>query len=156
VFLENPFFASLAAKSISEDDTIRLPFGVGRTSPITAEDVAEVIATILASPADHIGRIYQLTGPKSQDMTGVAMEYSAALGRDIPYVDVPIEEWRDNQLRKLKLPEHVFEHLLTMARLHATNQYDRITHDIERIIGRPATTIRDYVARHAERFASQK
>jgi uncharacterized protein YbjT (DUF2867 family) len=156
VFLENPFFASLAAKSISEDDTIRLPFGAGRTSPIAAEDVAEVIASILASPAGHIGMVYQLTGPKSQDMTGVAMEYSAALGRDIRYVDVPFEQWRDSQLRKLKLPEHVFEHLLTMARLHAANRYDRVTHDIERIIGRPATTIRDYVARHAEMFPSHK
>src|SRR6516225_5206627 len=156
VFLENPFFASLAAKSISEDNTIRLPFGAGRTSPIAAEDVAEVIATILASPAGHIGRIYQLTGPKSQNMTEVAMEYSAALGRNIRYFDVPFEQWRDSQLRRLKLPEHVFEHLLTMARLHAANRYDRVTHDVERIIGRPATNIRDYVARHAEMFASDK
>jgi NAD(P)H dehydrogenase (quinone) len=156
VFLENPFFASLAAKSISEDDTIRLPFGAGRTSPIAAGDVAEVIASILASPAGHIGRVYQLTGPKSQNMSEVAMEYSAALGRDIRYVDVPFEQWRDSQLRRLKLPEHVFGHLLTMARLHAANQYDRVTNDVERIIGRPATSIRDYVARHAEMFTPDK
>jgi alcohol dehydrogenase class IV len=50
------------------------------------------------------------------------------------------------------LPEHVFEHLLTMARLHAANRYDRLTHDVEAITGRPATSVRDYVAQHAELF----
>jgi NAD(P)H dehydrogenase (quinone) len=156
VFLENPFFMNLAAQSIASDDTIRLPFGTGRTSPVAAEDVAEVIATILANPVTHVGKIYELTGPKSQDIRGVAAEYSAALGRKITYVDAPLEEWRDLELRKLKLPEHVFEHILTMARLHAANRYDRITHDVETITGRPATSVREFVAKHADLFAANQ
>jgi NAD(P)H dehydrogenase (quinone) len=50
------------------------------------------------------------------------------------------------------LPEHVYEHLLTMARLHAANRYDRISHDVEAITGRPALSVSDFVARHADRF----
>ncbi len=156
VFLENPLFLNLAARSIARNDTIRLPFGTGRTSPVAAQDVAEVMATILANPAVHIGKIYELTGPKSQDMTGVAAEYSAALGREISYVDVPLEDWRDTELRSLNLPEHVFAHILTMARLHAANRYDRITHDVEAITGRPATSIRDFVASRADMFAPKR
>ena len=152
VFLENPLFMNLAAKSIAMDDTLRLPFGTGRTSPVAADDVAEVIAAILASPANHIGKVYELTGPKSLDMAGVAAEYSAALGKKITYVDVPIDQWRDSELRKLNLPEHVFAHILTMARLHAQNRYDRITNDVEAITGRPATSIRDFVAKHIDLF----
>ena len=57
VFLENPFFTNLAAESIARDDTLRLPFGTGRTSPVAARDVAEVIATILADPIPHVGKI---------------------------------------------------------------------------------------------------
>ena len=76
VFLENFFFSVWAAESIARDGTIRLPFAAGRTSPVAVEDVAEVIATILANPAAHIGKVYELTGPKSQDMHGVAAEYS--------------------------------------------------------------------------------
>jgi len=153
VFLENPFFTKLAAQSIARDGTIRLPFGTGRTSPVAAQDVAEVIATILADPMSHVGKIYELTGPRSQDIAGVAAEYSAALGRKITYVDVPLDGWRDSDLRSLKLPEHVFHHILTMARLHAANRYDRATHDVEAIIGRPATSIRDFVAKRADLFA---
>jgi uncharacterized protein YbjT (DUF2867 family) len=152
VFLQNFFFSAWAAESIAKDGTIRLPFGAGRTSPVDARDVAEVIAAVLASPTAHIGKVYELTGPRSQDMHALAAEYAAALGRPIPYVDVPLEQWRDQELRGRNLPEHVFEHLLTMARLHAANRYDRFTHDVDAIIGRPATGVRDFVARHVELF----
>jgi uncharacterized protein YbjT (DUF2867 family) len=141
-----------AAESIAKDGTIRLPFGAGRTSPVDGRDVAEVVAAILASPTAHIGKVYELTGPRSQDMQALAAEYSDALGRTITYVDVPLEQWRDQELRSRNLPDHVFEHLLTMARLHAANRYDRLTHDVEAITGRPATGARDFVAHHAELF----
>jgi uncharacterized protein YbjT (DUF2867 family) len=152
VFLQNFFFLDWAAESIARDSTIRLPFGNGRTSPVDARDVAEVIAAILANPTAHIGKVYELTGPRSQDMNAMAAEYSDALGRTITYIDVPLEQWRDQELRKRNLPDHVFEHLLTMARLHAANRYDRLTHDVQAITGRPATSCRDFVARHAELF----
>jgi NAD(P)H dehydrogenase (quinone) len=152
VFLQNFFFSAWAAESIARDSTIRLPFGAGRTSPIDAGDVAQVIATILGSPAGHIGRVYELTGPRSQDMRAYAAEYSDALGRTITYVDVPFEKWRDEELRRRDLPNHVFQHLLTMARLHAANRYDRLTQDVAAITGRPATSARDFIARHAELF----
>src|SRR5271163_4314482 len=76
VFLENFFFTTWAAESIAKDATIRLPFGNGRTSPVAVHDVAEVIATILASPAAHVGKVCELTGPRSQDMHALAAEYS--------------------------------------------------------------------------------
>ena len=153
VFLQNPLFLDWAAKSIARDGTIRLPFGSGRTSPVDTLDVAEVVAAILASPAKHVGKVYELTGPKSQDLHGLAAEYAAALGRPVTYLDVPLERWRDEELRKFGLPEHLLGHLLTMAKLHAANRYDRLTHDVEAILGRPATSARDFVVRHAASFA---
>jgi uncharacterized protein YbjT (DUF2867 family) len=152
VFLENPFFSTWAAESIARDGTIRLPFGSGRTSPVAGQDVALVIAAILASPAGHAGKVYELTGPRSQDMHAVAAEYSEALGRPITYVNLPLEQWHDEVLRPSQLPDHVAHHLLTMAGLHAANRYDRLTHDVETITGRPATSVRDYVAQHSELF----
>jgi len=38
----------------------------------------------------------------------------------------------------------------------ADNRYDRLTHDFEAIVGRPATSIREYVAKHPEMFGSSK
>src|SRR5215469_10154280 len=72
VFMEHPFFSSMAASSIAKDGTIRLPFGSARTSPISASDVARVISTILEDPTGHRGKVYQLSGPRSEDMNEMA------------------------------------------------------------------------------------
>lgn len=150
-FLQHPFFLAWAAESISREGVIRLPFGQGRTSPVDTQDVAEVIATILANPTSHVGKIYELTGPESLDLGSLAAEYAAALDRPVNFTDVPFEQWQA-ELRSRDLPEHVFHHLVTMADLHAANRYGRLTGDVEKITGRPATRVRDFVARHAELF----
>ena len=67
VFMEN-FFLLFTADSVRESDQIRLPLGEGKTSPVAVEDVARVLATVLASPQPHIGKIYHLTGPQSENM----------------------------------------------------------------------------------------
>lgn len=154
VFLQNFYFSAWAAESIARDGTIRLPFGNGRTSPVDGRDVAKVAAAILANPKSHAGKVYELTGPRSQDMRAMAAEYSEALGQTVTYVEIPLDVWRDQELRHRRLPDHVFEHLLTMAALHAANRYDRLTHDVETITGKPATSVRDYVAQHPEVFGT--
>jgi NAD(P)H dehydrogenase (quinone) len=154
VFLEHFFFSEWAASSIAKEGAIRLPFGSGRTSPVAVRDVAAVIATVLENPLFHVGRIYELTGPRSQDMAGMAAEYAAALDTPVTYVDAPFEDWRDQELRSRGLPEHVFDHFVTMARLHAENRYDRMTHDVEAITGRPALTVRGYVESRPDLFGS--
>nr|WP_307818860.1 NAD(P)H-binding protein [Streptomyces sabulosicollis] len=154
VFMENPLFAVFVHRSIAEEGTIRLPFGAGRTSPVAARDVAAVVAEILADPSSHIGRTYELTGPASVGMTTMAEEFADALGRPVAYVDVSYEAWVNHDLKALGLPDHVFHHLATMARLHAENRYDRRTGDIEAITGRPATGVREFVREHPEMFTT--
>src|SRR6516162_2443923 len=130
VFLEG-FFLPLTGPSVRDRGRIELPFGRGKTNPVAAADVARVVAAVLADPGPHPGRIYELTGPRSQDMDGVAREYSDALGREIKYSDIPHEDW-ERELRKVGLPEHVTRHLVTMAELHRAGRYDRLAAGVER------------------------
>jgi uncharacterized protein YbjT (DUF2867 family) len=145
-FLDNPLFTTLAARSIRDNGTIALPFGTGRTSPIAVDDVARVVATVLRDPAPHIGHVYELTGPRTVDMTEMAEEFSRALGRPVSYVDVPLDRWRSEVLAKAGLPPHTEQHIATMARLHRENRYDRASDDVERVTGVPARTIEAFVA----------
>jgi uncharacterized protein YbjT (DUF2867 family) len=145
-FLDNPLFTTLAARSIQENGTIALPFGTGRTSPVAVDDVARAVATVLRDPAPHIGRVYELTGPQTVDMTEMAEEFSRALGRPVSYLDVPLEWWRAEVLAKAGLPPHTEKHIATMARLHRENRYDRASDDVERLTGIPAQTIEAFVA----------
>jgi hypothetical protein len=69
-------------------------------------------------------------------------------------VDVPFDQWCDQELNARELPKHVAGHILTMAKLHADNRYDRLTEDVEKVTGEPAMSIRQYVTDQPEIFAS--
>src|SRR6188472_1541514 len=105
VFLEG-FFLPLTGPSVRDRNRIELPFGRGKTSPVASTDVARVVAAVLADPQPHLGRIYELTGPRSQDMHGVAREFSEALNREVVYSDIPPEDW-ERGLKREGLPEHL-------------------------------------------------
>ena len=93
VLLEG-FFLILTPESVRETNQVRLPFGQGKTPPVAVEDVARVVAALLANPEPHIGKIYHVTGPQSENMDFYAQDYSKALGRTITYQDIPVEPWR--------------------------------------------------------------
>ena len=84
-------FLTLAGTSVRERGRIELPFGRGKTNPVAAADVARVVAAVLADPGPHLGRIYELTGPRSQDLHGMAREFSEALNREVAYADIAPE-----------------------------------------------------------------
>src|SRR6476469_5925033 len=82
VFLEG-FFLQLAAPGVRASDELALPLGGGKTSPISAVDVARAVAVILDAPAPHIGQIYDLTGAESAALDHYAGVFSARLVRPI-------------------------------------------------------------------------
>jgi uncharacterized protein YbjT (DUF2867 family) len=147
-FLENPLFSHWTIASIRERNEIPLPFGMAKTSPIAAIDVATAIGEILLAPQRHLGKVYELTGRKSQNMDEFAKECSLALGRKITYLDLPYDSWKEKFLSTVgKLVSgHVASHLTTMALLHRENRYDRSTEDFKNITGKYPMSVEDWVA----------
>jgi len=152
VFLEG-FFLTLTPESVRQSNQIRLPFGEGKTSPIAAEDVARVVATLLENPQPHIGKIYHLTGPQSENMHFFAEEYSKALGRTITYQDIPVGPWRD-ALRERGFPVHVVNHLATMADLHRAGRFDRMSDDVLMLTGKQPLSVQEFVRKNAAAFTT--
>jgi uncharacterized protein YbjT (DUF2867 family) len=152
IFQENQLFTTAVARSVAERGELPLPFGSGRTSPVAATDVARVAAAVLQDPGPHVGQVLELTGPRSQDMTGIAEEYSRALGKHVTYVDVPADEWAAGAIADARLSPYVQEHLNTLARLNRQNRFDRMTSTVSALTGRPARTVEAFVAERAELF----
>jgi len=152
VFLEG-FFLPLTVDSVRESDRIRLPFGDGKTSPVSVEDVARVTTALLVNPEPHIDKIYHLTGPQSEKMHFFAQEYSKALGRTITYQDVAVEPWRDALLKR-GLPVHLVNHLATMADLHRAGRYDRMSNDVRALTGQEPLTVGEFVRNNAAAFTA--
>jgi uncharacterized protein YbjT (DUF2867 family) len=119
------FFLMFTAESVRGSHPIRRPFGEGQTSPVAVEDVARVLAALLANPPPHLGKIDHLTGPQSENMHFYAQEYSKALGCTITFQDMPVEPWRDGLIER-GLPVHLVNHLVDLRRrIAATRWPDR-------------------------------
>ncbi len=153
IFLES--FLTLAAAGVRDRGRIELPFGAGKTNPVAAADVARVVAELLADPSPHLGRVYELTGPGSQDMHGFAREASDALNREVTYADIPPEAFEAG-LRRAGLPEHVAQHVVTMGELHRAGRYDRLADGVGRVTGLPAMGVREFVSLHADEFGGRR
>jgi uncharacterized protein YbjT (DUF2867 family) len=146
------FFLRFAIPTVRSDAALMLPFGQGKTSPIAAYDVARVVEAILADPAPHIGKIYDLTGPRAEDLHQIAAQFSRALGEDIRYVDVPPGPWEE-RLAKGAASPHLAAHLSAMAALHRDNRYDRFTNTVEQLTGTPPMSVEEFIGRHAPAFS---
>ena len=143
----------LTPDSVRESNQIRLPFGEGKTSPVAVADVARVIAALLANPQPHIGKIYHLTGPQSENMNFFAGEYSKALGREITYQDIPVEPWLAVLLAR-GFPAHLVHHLATMADLHRAGRYDRMSDDVLTLTGQVPLSVQEFVRKNAATFTA--
>jgi uncharacterized protein YbjT (DUF2867 family) len=154
VFLDNPLFTILASQSIAERGVVALPFGSGRTSPIPATDVARVVATILQHPADRLGRVYELTGPAVLDINGLAEQYARALHRPVSGTDLPYDHFAKRIGSVPGISQHTRQHILTMAKLHRADRYNRLTGDVEKVTGQPPQSVEQYIAAHRDLYSS--
>lgn len=156
ILLENPFFLHWPKETIKQFNELRIPFADTRVNPIAAYDVARVIVTVLKNPALHIGKSYPLVGPVLEDMKEVAKEYSTALGREIKYIPMNVDEFRDTTIKQSKetgfLDEHAAKHEYELAKLLQTKERQVDNDNVKRITGIPSMKITEWVRGHAQDF----
>ena len=87
-------------------------------------------------------------------MHGVAREFSDALNREVTYSDIPPEDW-ERELQRAGLPEHLTRHLVTMAELNRAGRYDRMADGVERVTGRLAMSVQEFVSLHVDQFGGR-
>ena len=69
--------------------TLPLPlFKEGRHAPIVASDMATVIANILVAPESHVGKSYELVGPKAYNQLEIAEILGKEIGRRVSFEQV--------------------------------------------------------------------
>lgn len=92
----NLFFQGLLsfASTIASQGRFFAPVGDARVSAVDVRDIAAVAAVALTE-GGHEGATYTLTGPAAITHPEIANALSAALGRDITFVDVTPEAFAD-------------------------------------------------------------
>ncbi|MGC2783624.1 MAG: NmrA family NAD(P)-binding protein [Roseiarcus sp.] len=142
-----------SAEALSKEKRIAIPFGTGRHAPIAAEDQGRLIGHILADLAPHAGETYKLFGPVEMDYYGIAAAVSGALGVDIAYTPISIDEFRRDLSEKQHYPPFLVQHLAEVAQDCRNGLFAGTNDVIERVTGKPPMTVEAFISRHRQAFA---
>jgi uncharacterized protein YbjT (DUF2867 family) len=138
------------ARQIASTGAIYQATGDGRASLIDTRDIAAVAARALTEEG-HEGKSYLLTGPEALSYRDVAERLSAALGRQINYVPLTPEQFREGA-RAQGLPDWLLDALERLNELFASGRAAAVSEDVERVTGRPARTFDEFARDHAAVF----
>ena len=83
-----------SAGTIKEQGKIFLPMGEGKTGMIDTTDVGKVLAKVLSEDG-HESMNHEITGPEILSFYEVAEIFSQALGKQVDYVDVPMDAYNE-------------------------------------------------------------
>lgn len=134
---------------IRDDDRLFVPAGRGRVAFIDVRDLGDLAAEVLASPQDHVGKGYELTGPEAVTFDQVADMLSAALDRPIRYEPATVAGYA-RHLHRHGLP---VVQMLVQTVLHVglrRGDAARVDPTLPQLLGRPARSIHDYIVDHAD------
>ncbi|MGY2746833.1 SDR family oxidoreductase [Arthrobacter sp. UYCu723] len=117
--------------------------GDGRVSAATRADYAQAAASVLLLE-DQAGKVYELGGDQSFTLTELAAEVSAATQRPVQYQDLPVQQYTE-VLVGAGLPE-AYAAILADSDLGIARSELLVTSgDLSKLIGRPATPMREAV-----------
>jgi uncharacterized protein YbjT (DUF2867 family) len=149
-FMQNTL---MVAHTVAAEGKIYQTFKEGRVGMIDARDVGEVAAQVLTEQG-HDGRVYTLTGPTAMSFDDVAQTLSEVLGKEVRYVDVPLEAAKAAMLRH-GVPEWLADALNEYAKAHSEGYSDFTTGDFEQLTGHPATSYEQFARDFEQRFRGQ-
>lgn len=136
------------AESVRAERTVAAPFADIGLPTVDPDDIAEVAATALREDG-HAGRIHELTGPALNTPRQRAEAIADALGEPVRFVEQTRDEARAQMLRFM--PEQVVETTLAILG-EPTAAEQRVSPDIERLLGRAPRTFADWARRHVAAF----
>ena len=143
----------MSAQSVAEQGVLYGMTGEGRISYTDTRDIAAVAAQVLTSPG-HQGNSYMLTGPQALSAAEVAERLSAATGRQVRYVDVGPDAFRQ-ALADAGLPGWLVDPLVEGNTLLAAGAGATVTDEVARVTGRPPRTFAQFAADHRVAFGGQ-
>jgi NAD(P)H dehydrogenase (quinone) len=135
-FLVDPMKAALANGAHASR-------GGAPASPVVRDDLGAAAAGLLAADG-HAGLTYHATGPVSMTAAEIASAVGAAFGKSIGHTTLSDEQHRAG-LAAAGLPAPMADVLARFQEASSSGLFDVVTHDVERLSGRPAQSPVDFI-----------
>ncbi len=120
---------------------VSLPVDDAQEPFVDADDIADVVVAALTD-VRHVGRLYELTGPRLLSFRDAVAEIGKAAGRDIAFVSVPIDEYTA-MLSEHGLPQD-FIWLLNHLFTDVLGSKAQLADGVQRALGREPKDFADY------------
>ena len=141
------------ASTIKEESCFYASAGQGRCGFVSCLDCAEVAAHVLTTDGHH-GKDYQVTGPEAASLADAAQALSEVLGHTIEYVDLPEKEMLEILCSAGMTPEEAEMQVLCHYRLFKEGKATLVTDVVRELLGRPATSLKEFFERNRDAFES--
>ncbi|MFE7130172.1 NAD(P)H-binding protein [Streptomyces sp. NPDC057638] len=145
-------FASNAlwwAETIRAGEPVLLPYPEVGLPTVHPADIAAVARVALTEPG-HRGRVHTLTGPELVTARGQLEALGAALGREVPYATVGLEE-AHRRLATL-LGDETADAVLDLTGRDLNDALVAVRDTVSRVTGEPGRTVRQWAVEHAAAF----
>ena len=122
---------------------VALPMPNAEIPFVDADDIAEVVTKVLVDDS-YNGKTITVTGPKKLTFKQVVSVMEHAIGRDVKYIPISIEEFKTG-MKAAGLPDSyvwLFGYLFKEVLGNPDNQ--EVSHDVEKVLGRKATSFEEY------------
>ena len=140
----------MAAQTVASEGVVYMAVKDGKIGMIDVRDVVDVAVKVLTEDG-HEGKTYALTGPASISFHDVAAGLSKALGKQVNYVDVPLEAAREGMIG-VGLPEWIADAMGEYTTAWSEGYGDFTTPDVEKLTGRPARSYETFARDFAQVF----
>ena len=157
-FLRLPYFAENFwgfKPTIVEQSVIFSPRDPEKPFQVmTVENIGEAGAAILADPAKHAGKIYNLIGDRVTP-NDVVKSFSKALGRDIKFSRISFEAAKQGYIQGAGFQEWEADGTLELVKLANDSAPEVNPSDLsayESITGGKATTVSEWIAKNTPGF----
>ncbi len=146
-FMQNSF---MFASTIKSQGVFYAPYGDAKVSYVDARDVASVAFHALTEDG-HEGKEYEITGPQALSYHDIARELSSLLGREVKYVEVPIEAARAGMV-SAGMNEWTADALVELFNFYKDGRADQIRDTVREVTGRDPITFAQFAKDHAQAF----
>ena len=139
-----------SADSIKNRNALTAPAGDMRFSTVDVRDIAAVAAQALTG-SGHEGERYTITGPVALSHQEIAAIFTAVLGREIAYVDVPPEAARGFMIGS-GIPAWNVDKILDLFAHYRTGAAAMVTDVVEKVGGKAPIQFEAFVRDAAAAF----